>query len=112
MAYEIVVHELAIGELESLRAFEKHLDSILTRAQSERIVISRRGKPCAVLVGIEDYDAEDLELARSQDFWRMIRRRRASGKSLPLAEVEARLGSTSGKPAGKRAATRKGRKNT
>jgi prevent-host-death family protein len=32
-----------------------NLDAILTRAQSERIVISRRGKPCAVLVGIEDY---------------------------------------------------------
>ena len=30
-----------------------NLDSILTR-QTERIVISRRGKPCAVLVGIED----------------------------------------------------------
>ncbi len=35
-----------------------NLNAILTRAQSERIVISRGGKPCAVLVGIEDYDAE------------------------------------------------------
>ena len=47
---------------------QHNLDSILTRAQSERIVISRRGKACAVLVGIEDYDAEDLELASSEDF--------------------------------------------
>ena len=91
---------------------QQNLDTILTRAQSERIVISRRGKPCVVLVGIEDYDGEDLALASSEDFWRMIRQRRASGKSFPLAEVEARLEITSGKPAGKRAATRKARKRS
>jgi len=94
------------------KELQLNLDSILTRAQSERIVTSRRGKPCAVLVGIEDYDAEDLRLASSADFWRMIRQRRAGGKSFPLAEVEARLGITSGKPAGKRAATRKARKHS
>ena len=87
-----------------------NLDAILTRAQSERIVISRGGKPCAVLVGIEDYDAEDLRIASSEDFWRMIRQRRAGGTSIPLRDVEARLGITSGKPAGKRAAGRKARK--
>src|SRR5271167_1565194 len=92
------------------KELQLNLDSILTRAQSERIVISRRGKPCAVLVGIENYDSEDLRIASSVDFWRMIRQRRADGKSFPLAEVEARLGVTSGKPAGKRAATRKTRK--
>ena len=90
----------------------QNLDSILTRAQSERIVISRHGKPCAVLVGIEDYDSEDLVLASSEDFWRMIRQRRASGKSSPLTQVEARLGIASEKPAGKLAATRKSRKQS
>jgi prevent-host-death family protein len=94
------------------KELEQNLDSILTRAQSERIVISRRGKPCVVLVGIEDYDSEDLGLASSEDFWRMIRQRRASGKSLPLAEVEARLGLTSGKPPGNRSVSRKARKHS
>ncbi len=91
---------------------QKDLDAILTRAQSERVVISRRGKPCAVLVGIEDYDVEDVRLASSEDFWRTIRQRRTSGKSIPLAEVEARLGIASGKPAGKRAASGKTRKRS
>jgi prevent-host-death family protein len=83
------------------KELEQNLESILTRAQSERIVISRHGKPRAVLIGIEDYDSEDVGLASSEDFWRMIRQRRASGKSIPLAEVEARFGITSGKPVGK-----------
>ena len=74
-------------------------------------MISRRGKPCAVLVGIEDYDAEDLRLASSESFWSMIRKRRASGKSVPLAEVEARLAITNKKPAGKRVPTGKARKS-
>jgi prevent-host-death family protein len=94
------------------KELQQNLDSILTRAQSERIVISRRGKPCAVLVGIENYDAEDLALASSQDFWEMIRRRRASGKSLPLEEVAARLGITSARSAGKRTAKKKTLKNS
>ena len=68
-----------------------NLDAVLNSAQRERIIISRRGKPCAVLVGIEKYDAEDFQLATSEEFWNMIRERRSSGKSYPLAEVEARL---------------------
>ncbi len=94
------------------KELQADLDSILTRAQSERIVISRRGKPCAVLVGIEDYDTEDLKLASSEDFWGMIRERRVSGKSVPLAEVETRLGITSGKRGPKRASPSKARKRS
>jgi prevent-host-death family protein len=92
------------------KELQLNLDSILTRVQSERLVISRRGKPCAVLVGIEGYDAEDLKLASSPDFWQMIKARRTSGKSLPLAELEARVGITSAKRPGKRAPSRKPRK--
>jgi prevent-host-death family protein len=84
-----------------------NLDAVLSSAQSERIVISRHGKPCAVLVGIENYDAEDMRLASSPEFWHMIRQRRTTGKSLTLAEVEARLGIPSRKPVGKRTAKKK-----
>jgi prevent-host-death family protein len=94
------------------KELQQNLDSILTRAQSERIVISRRGKPCVVLVGIEDYDAEDLALASSEDLWRTIRQRRASGNSLPLSEVEARLGNASGEPARKHAPAKKPRRHS
>jgi hypothetical protein len=73
-------------------------------------VILRRGKPCAVLVGTEDYDSEDLKLASSEDFWRMIRQRRSSGKSVPLAEVETPSGITGGKRGPKRSTASKGRK--
>lgn len=91
------------------KELQNNLDSILTRAQSARIVISRRGKPCAVLLGIEDYDAEDLQQAASEDFWRMISDRRARGKSVPLAELETRLGIGTAKPITKRRSAGKAR---
>jgi prevent-host-death family protein len=70
---------------------QSDLDAVLRSVQNERILISRDGKPCAVLVGVEDYDAEDVRLATSPDFWLMIQQRRSQGRSIPLAEVESRL---------------------
>ena len=51
-------------------------EAALDKAQKERLVIVRNGKPSAVVVGIEGYDAEDLQLASSPEFWRMIEERR------------------------------------
>jgi prevent-host-death family protein len=83
---------------------------ILTRAQTERVVISRCGRPSAVLVGIEAYDAEDLALTSTADFLQMIRERRASGTSAPLAEVERRLEAARAKPVRRGAGKTRGRK--
>ena len=92
-----------------VRELQTNLDAVLNSSQNERIVIYREGKPCAVLVGIQDYDAEDLQLATSPDFWLMIRQRRAEGRSIPLAEVESQLATRRGKSAGQRSAARKPR---
>lgn len=94
----------------SEQQLKANVDAALSRAQTERILISRRGKPCAVLVGIENYDAEDLRLATSEEFWQMIRQRRKSGRAYPLAEIEARLKKSSRECTGKNARTKsKGR---
>jgi prevent-host-death family protein len=92
-----------------VKDLQANVDAVLDSAQNGRIVISRRGKPCAVLVGIEDYDAEDLRLAASKDFWQMIHERRKLGRSIPLQEVEARLEKRAGRPIKKQAATKKRR---
>jgi prevent-host-death family protein len=81
---------------------QTNLDLVLDSSQDEGIVIVRKGRPSAVLVGIEHYDREDLQLATSPEFWRMIGQRRTEGRSVPLAEVESRLGTSRRKPADKR----------
>ena len=70
---------------------EADFDKVLDSAQEERIVIMRGGKPSAVVVGVESYDEEELELATSPEFWRMIEARRRRGTSIPLSELRARL---------------------
>ena len=70
---------------------QSNLEAVLDSAQKERVMVTRAGKPSVVIVGIESYDAEDLRLASSPEFWQMIEERR-HGPSIPLAELKARLG--------------------
>ena len=73
------------------REAQGDLQQVLDSAQQERIVITRDGKPTAVILGLESYDAEDLQLAGSREFWRMIAQRRKEGPAISLAEAKARL---------------------
>ena len=91
----------------SAEDLEADVDRVLNSVQSERVLISRRGKPCAVIVGVENYDAEDISLATSEEFWRMIGDRRNKGESIPLSEVEKRLNIGREKRASKRTASAK-----
>lgn len=67
-----------------------NLEAVLGSAQKERIVVTRGGKPSAVLFGIESYDDEDLQLVHSEVFWRLIQSRR-QGRAMPLSELRTRL---------------------
>jgi prevent-host-death family protein len=96
----------------SAKDLDSNIDSVLTSVQRERVLISRGGKPCAVIVGVENYDAEDLRLATSEEFWQMIGDRRTSGKSIPLSEVKKRLNIAREKPASKRTAPVKTRRRS
>jgi prevent-host-death family protein len=67
------------------------IDAVLDSAQNERIIVTRNGRPSAVIVGLESYDEEDLRLASSAQFWRMIQERRSGGTSISLSELKTRL---------------------
>jgi prevent-host-death family protein len=41
-------------------------------AQSEHIVVTRHGKPAVLIIGLEDYDAEDWGYMTDLQFWTMI----------------------------------------
>lgn len=67
------------------------LDNCIRESQSERVVITREGKPVALMVGVEGLDKEQLELGTSDRFWKLIRERRSQG-TLSRAELEQRVG--------------------
>ncbi|MFC1974868.1 hypothetical protein ACFLXQ_00550 [Chloroflexota bacterium] len=52
------------------------LDMCVDDAQHERLVITRNGKPVALIVGIEGLDEEQLALGSSDEFWKLITERR------------------------------------
>ncbi|MCH8041887.1 MAG: type II toxin-antitoxin system Phd/YefM family antitoxin [Nitrospinae bacterium] len=74
----------------SVRDLQKKVRESVDAAQSDRIVITRQGKPAAVLVGVEGADWETLVLETSANFWRLIEKRRKQ-RTLSLTEMRKRL---------------------
>ncbi len=67
-----------------------NLDSVVQDAQHERVIITRNGKPVALIVGVEGMDEEQLELGSSDKFWKLIEERR-SQETITRAELEQRI---------------------
>ena len=59
-------------------------------AQHERVVLTRGGRPVAVIVRVEVLDAEQVDLGSSDAFWRLMAERRQQG-TIDRAELEHRL---------------------
>jgi antitoxin (DNA-binding transcriptional repressor) of toxin-antitoxin stability system len=66
------------------------LDACVKDAQHDRVVVTRRGKPVALVVGVEGMDEEQLALGGSSEFWQLIAKRR-NQKPISRTELEDRL---------------------
>jgi prevent-host-death family protein len=69
---------------------EADLEECVQQAQREQVVLTRRGKPVAVLVGVRGLDLEQIELGSSEEFWTLIRERRRQ-RTMSRAELDKRL---------------------
>ena len=63
------------------------LDTCVNDAQRERIVLTRNGKPVALIIGVEGMDEEQLQLGSSDKFWRLVAERRTQ-KTMTRAQLE------------------------
>ncbi len=54
------------------RDLQKKVKECVDTPQEERVVITRRGRPAAVLVGVEGKDWDDVVLQTSPAFWKLI----------------------------------------
>ena len=75
----------------SVRDLQKTLRKRVDESQKERVIVTRRGHPAAVLIGVEGMDWEQVLLQTDDSFWRLIQRRRKE-RATPLAAVKGRLG--------------------
>lgn len=78
----------------SVRDLQKTVRKCVDAAQKDRIVITRHGKPAAVLVGVEGTDWETVVLETNADFWTLIEQRRKQ-PAVSLAEMRKRIATRS-----------------
>ena len=74
----------------ALREAKQQLSGCVVRAQRERVLITKRGRPAALMVGVEGHDLEDVLLMQNPRFWKLIEARRAE-PTLGLKEVRKLL---------------------
>ena len=65
-------------------------------ARRERVVVTRKGKPVALVVGVEGLDEEQLQLGSSEKFWTLIEARRRQ-RTISRRELEKTLDRTNGR---------------
>ena len=72
------------------RDLQKKVKECMDLSQEDQVVITRHGKPAAVLVGVEGRDWEDLVLQSSPTLWQLIEDRKKQ-RTISLTELKTRL---------------------
>ena len=72
------------------------LEVCIKDARRGRVVVTRKGKPVALVVGVEGLDEEQLQLGSSEKFWTLIEARRRQ-KTIGRRELEKTLDRTNGR---------------
>jgi prevent-host-death family protein len=73
-----------------VRDLQKRVKACIDEAQEGRVVITRRGKPAALLLGVEGKDWETVILETDPTFWKLIQQRRKE-PTISFKELKARL---------------------
>jgi prevent-host-death family protein len=74
----------------TVRDLQKSVRECVDIAQDDRVVITRHGRPAAVLVGIEGEEWEDVVLQTSAPFWRLIEKRRQES-TISIEQMKAKF---------------------
>ena len=72
------------------RDLQKKIKECVDLSQQDQVVITRRGRPAAVMVGVEGKDWEDVVLQTSSTFWKLIEERRKE-PTVSIKELRTRL---------------------
>lgn len=72
------------------RELQKRIKECVDMSQQDQVVITRRGKPAAILVGVEGKGWDDVVLQTSSRFWKLIEERRRES-TLSMKELRTRL---------------------
>ncbi len=71
---------------------KNELSAYVDEAQRDRVLVTRHGRPAALIIGVEGEEFEDLMTRSDPEFWEMIEARRKASKTIPADEMRKRLG--------------------
>ena len=69
---------------------DTNLEDCIRQARRGQVLLTRRGKPVAVLIDVRGLDREQAELGVSDAFWSLIPERRKQ-RTVNRAELDKRL---------------------
>lgn len=72
------------------------LETCIKDARRGRVIVTRKGKPVALVLGVERLDEEQVQLGSSEKFWKLIEERRRQ-KTIGRRELEKALDGTNGR---------------
>jgi prevent-host-death family protein len=73
---------------------KNELSAYVEEAQRDRVLVTRHGRPAALIIGVEGEEFEDLMTRSDPEFWQMIEARRKTSKTISGDEMRRRLGMT------------------
>lgn len=79
-------------KLIGLKEAKTNLSAFVDEAQKERILITRRGRPAALVIGVEGQDLEQVLLSGDVEFWKMIQERRRHDATLASDDIRRSFG--------------------
>jgi prevent-host-death family protein len=75
----------------AVREAKQRLSGYIDRAQREQVLITKHGKPAALVIGVQGHDLEQVLLMRNPRFWALIEERRKQ-PTVSLSDVRKRFG--------------------
>jgi prevent-host-death family protein len=75
-----------------LKEAKAHLSRFVDKAQHERILITRRGQPAALVIGVEGHDIDRIVLGSDAEFWNVIEERRKQRATLTSDDIRRTFG--------------------
>jgi prevent-host-death family protein len=76
----------------ALGKVKNELSAYVDQAQRDRVLVTRHGRPAALIIGVEGEEFEDLFTRSDPEFWKMIEARRKASKTVTADEMRRRLG--------------------
>ena len=74
----------------SIRDLQRQVKEVVDASQKDRVLVTRHGRPAAIILGVEGQDWDQVVLETDPKFWRMIRKRRGQA-TISIREMRKRV---------------------